>query len=150
MKTAEKSLWKWLRKAQAELGDKLDMERVENGVVRGTPDVDGCLGGLLSGSHFKIELKTADRPARRTTPVRFRFQVGQSEWLARRWEVGGRAWLLVQVGSGGNARRFLIAGYEAHRVEAGMTEEALLGLGVFGKTNRWLTPVDVVELAADY
>ena len=118
-KTLEKNLWKWLR--EADLGD-LHLERVENSLGFGFPDVDG----QLSEQAFKIELKTAARPKSPTTPVRFKFQHGQAGWLRNRWKIGGRVWLLCQVGSGHGASRYLIRGYRAPEVEAGMTEGQLL------------------------
>jgi hypothetical protein len=120
-KTAETSLWDWLGKARRGL-ELLQMERVENALGRSHPDVDGC----WMGGAFKIELKTAARPARPTTPVRFKFQPGQSRWLRRRWQCGGAAWLLLQVGSGHDAARYLVPGEMADRVEAGATEADLM------------------------
>lgn len=139
MKTRETSLWAWLRKFHA---DDLHMERVENAASSSHPDVDGC----KAGGAFKIELKTADRPARETTSIRTKFQPGQSDWLARRWACGGRAWLLIQVGSAHAARRYLIRGSVAFIVEDGVVEYLLRDLSV---TPADATAEQIVSTAAE-
>jgi len=112
----ESSLWAWLSKPLP----CLDMTRVENLLDEGTPDVEGC----LSGAQFWCELKVADRPARPTTAVRTQAPVKQSQidWLKRRWLACGNAWLLVQVGTHHEARRYLLPGYLAHLVRDGIPE----------------------------
>ena len=71
------------------------VERVENAVAVGTPDVDYCIASATG----KLELKYAARhPVRDTTAV-----LGQSKglrrsqivWAARRIHAGGRVLLLV-------------------------------------------------------
>lgn len=65
---------------------------VENSVGPGTPDVNCSLGW--------IELKQiADWPVAPTTPVRIpHFRPGQRDWLRRRCQGGGAAWVLLRVG----------------------------------------------------
>lgn len=122
----ENQLWAWLKKARLELPDDLDLNRVENGVMKGMPDVEGHLRGQ---GQFWLELKSAERPARTSTPVRFKFQPGQPEWLVRRWALGGRAFVLCQVGSGGDRRLYLIRGHFAFEAATGLTEQQLAQTG---------------------
>jgi hypothetical protein len=114
MKTRERSLWRWLAKARA---DGCHLERIENVLSRSTPDVEASAG--VGG--FWVELKSAERPARRTTLIRVKFQHGQSRWLERRWNFDRCAWLLIQVGPA----RYMIPGVHAPAVERGMTEDDL-------------------------
>jgi len=120
----ESSLWSWLRKATIELAPLLDMNRVENGVMLGMPDVEGFLEGQ---GQFWLELKSSERPARASTPVRFKVKgrEAQIEWLQRRWKLGGCVWLCLQVGSGANRRIYLVPGRHASKVYAGLTEEQI-------------------------
>ena len=71
----------------------LDAIAVENGVLPGTPDVE-FIGGW-------VELKSAERwPAKAETPLRMEhFSPEQRAWLRRRCRRGGKAWLLLRVGS---------------------------------------------------
>lgn len=98
----------------------LHMTRVEDVANIGRPDVEGC----LLGHAFITELKVADRPARRTTPIRTQSPIKkeQVDWLEERRASGGRAWLLVQVGERHKARRYLLDGRVAHRARDGLTE----------------------------
>lgn len=150
----EKSLWAWLAKGRVELGRALDMERVENLLGAGTPDVEGfyCLGcicppemrstmrrvlgcehcrairdGLPSASAFQLELKAAERPARTSTPVRFKLRGRdkQIEHMRRRWELGANAFFLLQVGSASERRLYLAPGSLGPSLLKGMTEAEL-------------------------
>lgn len=127
-KTLESNLWRWLK--QGCRGhfrpDVFYMERVENSVGTGTPDVDGC----LMGKTFKIELKTSARPARELTDVAVRFRPAQIPWMRRYAAAGGQVFVLVQVGSGATARRYLIRGRDAATVEHGVPENELSKLSV--------------------
>jgi len=128
-KARENSLWKWLKQAKLQIGQELDMHRVENSVSQGMPDVEGFLGGA---GQFWAELKAAERPKKPDTPVRFDVREAQVEWLRRRWSLGGAAWLLVQVGSGRTRDIYLIDGSQARDVQRGMTEKALREIAAFG------------------
>lgn len=128
-KTRESALWTAMHnglKAMVRRGE-LEINRVENKARKSMADTEGHVARPGHGQ-FWIELKTAHRPARRTTPIRFVFQEGQSNWLSRRWEMGGNAYLLVQVGKAHERRLYLIKGCDAHLVEEGVTEDSLRGL----------------------
>jgi hypothetical protein len=89
----ESALWKWFKGKLPMAG--LHMERVENVVALSTPDVEG----QLFEHHFHIELKVLrDRTyiGKPNEGGRLKFQVGQREWAAKRWEVGGTSWIMIQ------------------------------------------------------
>lgn len=127
-KTLESNLWRWLkRNCRGQFRpDVFYMERVENAVGSGTPDIDGC----LMGKTFKIELKTAARPAREDTAVAVHFRPAQVPWIRRYREAGGPVFVLVQVGSSSAARRYLIRGDRAATVARGVPESELSKLSV--------------------
>lgn len=121
-KTTESNLWSWLKKGGKELRYRLHMNRIENAVSSGMPDVEGC----LDGSQFWIELKCEPRPVRPTTKIKPRFQPKQVPWIKRRARAGGIAYVLLQVGSSCGARRYLIADEHLDTLEKiGFTEAAL-------------------------
>ena len=102
------------------------MCRVENACSRGMADVEGC----LAGSQFWIELKVVDAPRDTDKPLPVKFQPGQVEWLKRRHKAGAHVGLLIKVS--GNARKprtYLISGFLADIVEAGLSEAKLFQFG---------------------
>lgn len=86
----------------------LHMERIENAVGVGHPDVELCYCGIQSW----IEQKVAKRPARRTTKLRFGSPLRESQklWAEQRIAAGGRVWYLIQVGAGPERQMYLIRG----------------------------------------
>lgn len=142
----ESSLWVWLSKARKIFtSEYLHLNRVENSVMAGMPDVEGC---LMPGKQFWIELKSSLRPARKETPVRFkvRDREAQVEWLTRRRCMGGRAWLLLQVGEAHKRRLYLVPGEHAAEVYAGLPEYKLQELDVLQEERP--TPETVIRVAA--
>ena len=123
-KTREARLWQWLRKGRPRFKELLVLDRVENSLMKGMADVNGC----LDGQDFWIELKTSARPSDTTTPVKIKFQNNQPEWHRKRQRAGARTFLLLQVGSGTGARRYLIDGALAGIVRRGLKEETLATL----------------------
>lgn len=146
----ESSLWKWLAKARLELEDALHFQRIENAIAAGFPDVEGYLTTNDASGAFVIELKSQDRPARSSTPVRFKLKGRdkQIEFMETRWRLGGNAFWLLQVGSGPERRLYLAPGDLGPRLKTGLTEselavECVTGSGmVFPKTVR---PRDILE-----
>lgn len=120
----ETSLWRWLSKARGKLQDGLHMNRVENSISSGMPDVEGCLSaaGIQGGMQFWIELKSVPRPRHPDTKLPIKLRDSQVEWARRRIEAGGRSWILVQVGSGHTAQRYLLYGTDAPALKNGLTE----------------------------
>lgn len=71
----------------------LDAMPVENSVRPGTPDIN-CARGWIECKWLRRWPKNCD-----TSPVLLdHFTPQQRIWLSRRWETGGGAWLLFQVG----------------------------------------------------
>lgn len=140
----ETNLWGWLR-AQAKpliAAKKLHICRVENWVVPGFPDVEGC----FDGDSFHIELKGALRPARRATRVRVKWQPGQRPWLSRRWAAGGSAFVLLRVGIGASVRNYLIRGDQANLIGQ-VPESALIKMSL---TKLAATGIEVLTCAAKW
>jgi hypothetical protein len=96
---SESALWSRVRDGLKSVVPKLDLLRVENFVGVGTADVNWC-GEMMEGW---IELKyREDVPKRSSTPV---FKDGglrpeQVIWLDRRAKLGGRVFILAQIGVG--------------------------------------------------
>lgn len=125
-KTRESNLWSSMHnglKAMVRRGE-LEINRVENRARKSMADTEGHVARSGHGQ-FWIELKTAHRPARATTPIRTVWQEGQATWLGKRWDMGGNAFVLVQVGKAHERRLYLLKGCDAHLVEAGVTEDQL-------------------------
>lgn len=114
----ESALWQRVRKggvALRLLGHKVHLCRIENSVGVGNPDVNGCINGTL----IDIELKSEDRPARASTPIRPKVKPSQSIWHHDRAEAGCKtAWVLIQVGDNSGARLYLIPGSKYDHVTA--------------------------------
>ena len=140
----ESSLWKWLKNSVTpltyELG--LEMSRIENDAGMGTPDVEG-----IFSQQFWIELKRVNRPKRLTTKIKPKFQPHQVPWLERRWKCGGNSWVLLQIGEGHEAARYLIPGYDSRKLKDGLwTEDELKIIAV---NHNKCSAIDIVALAGD-
>jgi hypothetical protein len=155
----ESSLWTWLAKARVALGDALHMERVENLLGAGTPDVEGFVSfeplpypneRLPFRGQFHLELKSSERPVRPMTPVRFKLRNREKQiaFMRRRWELGGNAFFLLQVGSASERFLYLAPGDLGARLQAGITESdlalACLKTGVWSG-RRDLSQVDILK-----
>lgn len=147
LSTREASLWKWLKDGTRHLFPDLDLRRVENVVERGTPDVEGC----WEGRQFWIELKCVGFPRYVDERIGVRFEPAQLPWLRRRARAGGACHVLVQVGSGQKARRYLVPGFHLTQVfvevdgEHHTTERRLNG---HSWTAHFAAPTDVLAAAA--
>lgn len=90
----ETSLWGWLKKAVKELKRKglcPDVQRIENIVAKGTPDVEGIVGGKSLWCELKVAHPMAgDR-------WRVKITVDQVRYALRRTKAGGFSWVLVRV-----------------------------------------------------
>lgn len=119
----ESGLWRWLSGARRALGADLHMTRVENIIGAGMPDVEGCYQGV----QFWLELKSAMRPAREATPIRFptKGREDQAKWAMHRIAAGGRAWYLLQVGHGHSRTIYLCSGFYVERLHAGAREDEI-------------------------
>jgi hypothetical protein len=120
------------------------MCRVENSVMEGMGDVEGC----LKGDQFWIELKCEPRPADPSTRIKPRFERAQLPWLNRRTGAGGRAFVLLQVGQGHAACRYLLPPDECvDLAEVGMTEHWLKAHSLIDPKSPALA---IVKFAAKY
>jgi hypothetical protein len=109
----ESALWKSLRQIMdptryPTFATRVHLERVENGVGEGFPDVDGFVRGW---GPIQFELKSAARPVRSSTPIRFKVRPLQPPWNIRRWLAGGNNWWLLQVGEGHDRSVILAPGW---------------------------------------
>jgi hypothetical protein len=141
----ETALWTRLKAGAVEVratGRAIDIQRLENSVGSGHPDVEGVMGG---GDQFWIELKSELRPKNPTTPIRFKVRQSQAIWHRRRAALGFRAaWVLCQVGEGHGASLYLIPGSYYGSIVA--PESILHRLSACPPT---ATPADVLMRAAD-
>lgn len=106
-RTRETALWNWLKDHLKELRPlKHDVQRIENSIAKGTPDVEGCIGG----DTFWTELKVAYPMA--GDMFRVRITVPQVRRAMKRVSTGGRSWVLVRVcgDTWRENRHFLIPG----------------------------------------
>lgn len=101
-------MWTHLRPLLVNCG--LDPIRVENFALAGTPDVNI--------TNAWIELKRASAwPKRDRTPLRLpHFTPQQRVWLLRRWRAGGAAFLMLRVGTNGQAWMLFAGDVAALRV----------------------------------
>jgi hypothetical protein len=92
----ETDFWTAARAKLRAPGDRLD--RVENAVQAGMPDVNGC----LEGTDFWMELKCPHVPKRAESPLMggrsHEFLETQIAWFARQRKAGGIAWALIRAG----------------------------------------------------
>jgi hypothetical protein len=125
----ESALWKRIRDtAVPELlwtKHTVDLQRLENSVGQGHPDVEGC----IDGAQIWVELKSEDRPARPTTAIKPKVRTSQSIWHRERTKAGSRIhWVLLQVGEGRKARLYLIPGDRYDEICATEAELELLSV----------------------
>lgn len=81
------------------------VERIENGISAGTPDVNYC----LRGTEGWVELKAPLEPKRPSTPLfgsNHDVSIDQLNWFHKQHMAGGIGWLLI----GTDKRHFALAG----------------------------------------
>ena len=91
---SEKALWKWLSNVRR-THQPIHIERLENSVGVGMPDVQGCWRGVP----FFVELKQCREPAGVGTICPVKVRDSQIEWHNERMAAGGRSFFLIQVGN---------------------------------------------------
>jgi len=105
----ERTAYRTLRLNLPQLGDRLD--RVENLLVPGTPDINFCADGVESW----IELKTPIEPLRANTPLfgsNHRVSQNQQNWFWRQRYARGRCYFLLAT----NKRWILLGGQFADEI----------------------------------
>lgn len=109
----ESALWGWLKNHLKELKpSRHDVQRIENGVAKGTPDVEGC----IAGKTFWCELKVAHAMA--NDKWRIKITSEQVRFALRRSRAGGASWVLVRCCgyTWRENRHFLIRGEDAEQL----------------------------------
>jgi len=130
-------LWAWMG-PKCKTIEGLHIERVENSIGTGRPDVNGC----FKGSGFDIELKRGWEE-KTSDKIKIKFQKSQPGWLRKRWKVGGNAWVLIKVAMGAKMRLYLIRG-----CDIGAT--TVVGDDLVWNTNeRHLADISVIRTDAD-
>lgn len=111
MSGPESKLWSWMRQGLRPLGLPHDVHRIETGTESGYPDVEGCIDRAC----FLLELKVARSIRKGDGSFSLdHYHAKQAYTLWRRWQAGGRSWLLVRYpGSEQTGRHFLVPGREA-------------------------------------
>ena len=119
----ESGMWKSIKPALKEFS--LDPYRIENSVGAGCPDVNYLKGWL--------ELKYVKRWPKRGGALRLpHFTPLQREWLRRRWEHGGKAFLLLRV----DKEWLLFGGKIAASHVGNFGREALIALSILHTTKK--------------
>lgn len=113
----EQRLWSWFRDGVKAI-PRLHLQRIENGAGLGTPDLEAC----WEGRQFWVELKGSDRPAKSSTPIRYKLTLEQVLWAEERWRAGGSVYLYLRIGFGKAVRRFIIPGSMARQALEAQTE----------------------------
>ncbi|AJD82803.1 DNA helicase [Achromobacter phage JWX] len=124
-KIAETALWKWVREGKVHFGRDLHIQRIESTTGLGIPDVEACLKMWPSSISFWLELKAVARPARESTPIRHNITAEQIAWHRNRYHAGGHSYVLLQIGSGHESKKYLIPGSELLAFQKPITEEEI-------------------------
>lgn len=107
MRLKEQRLWDRMKRNVSH--PKLFLNRIENRVGVGDPDVEALAHGVYS----KVELKAVDKPpARANTPLLGDegLNLSQRNFLYAWAERGGRSFVLIGIGKGPSAEQYLIPG----------------------------------------
>jgi hypothetical protein len=132
----ESGFWSTIKRNWDKLPE-LHLIRIEDRCGIGVPDVNGC----YRSTEFWCELKHLDAfPKRTTTVVKIHhYTAEQRLWLRKRGQVGGKVWLLAQVGK----EVFLFDWQVAQRVGVDLTAPMWQELAVWYRVtplgvNGWL------------
>jgi hypothetical protein len=109
MPNTEKKDYQTLRNNVPEPADRMD--RIENIIVVGMPDINACFDGV----EFWIELKSPKEPKRSTTPLfgsNHRLSQDQKNWFLRQRNARGKCYILIAT----DVHWLLIEGMCADRV----------------------------------
>jgi hypothetical protein len=92
------------------------MDRVENVVMAGMPDINFCAEGV----EVWIEMKSPTEPKRDGTPLfgsNHRLSIDQENWFLRQCTAGGRGFVLIST----DKRWLLIAGHDVTLINTAST-----------------------------
>ncbi len=130
---SEKTDWTLIRDKIRRPKDRVD--RIENGVGFGTPDVNFCGNGV----ECWIEMKSPIEPVRLSTPLfgsNHKVSQDQKNWMKRQIDAGGRCWFLI----GTDKRWMLIHGRHADHINS-MTVNTLISLSHWHATKPVKDPI---------
>lgn len=125
----EASAYKWLKEAIC-LSSKDRIDRFENLVGVGNPDVNGC----LDGSEFWIEVKAPKEPVRSSTSLfgsNHKLSQDQKNWIKRQLSAGGNAYIFVAT----DKRKMLVHGKHADAFNE-MTVDEMVAKSIWCATSR--------------
>jgi hypothetical protein len=128
---SERSTYSSLRKGLLAVNKKIRIDRIENSMVEGMPDVNVCIDGVESW----IEIKSPKEPKRSTTPLfgsNHKLSIQQQGWLKRQYVAGGNAYVFIRT----EKIAMLVKGFEAPNVNI-LTKAGLASISV------WNSPVPV-------
>ena len=115
---AESTDYKTFKANVPQAGDRLD--RIENVVVTGMPDINMCIGGV----EVWIEQKSPKEPKRSTTPLfgsNHRVSQEQANWMLRQRKAGGKCYFLIST----DKRWMLVGGFLADQLNELTVDELL-------------------------
>ena len=115
---AESTDYKTFKANVPQPGDRLD--RIENVVVTGMPDINMCIGG----TEVWIEQKSPKEPKRSSTPLfgsNHKVSQEQANWMLRQRKAGGKCYFLIST----DKRWILVGGFLADQLN-NMTVDELL------------------------
>ena len=116
---SEKLAWEAFRANVPFIGDRVD--RIENLVGSGFPDVNVCIGGVESW----IEIKAPTEPRRAGTPLfgsNHKLSLEQRNWFLRQHQAGGIGNIYIET----QQRRMLISGRHADLVNSLTTQQLVM------------------------
>ena len=109
MQGPESKLWAWLKNGLKGLWH--DVHRIETSTELGYPDVEGCIAGTC----FLVELKVVHYVRKKCGSFAIEHYTSKQAYvLHKRWETGGRSWLVIRLAVPNEpVRHYLIPGREA-------------------------------------
>lgn len=134
MSTREANVFARLKERVMRPGDRMD--RIENGLAAGWPDVNYC----FVGREGWIELKAPDAPVNEATPLfgsNHPLSIDQANWFLNQARAKGRAFLFI------GTQRYLLLISGKLCTEPGRINTATLA--VLLSMAAWSTPVPVIS-----
>lgn len=101
----EQNLWIWFKDGLKTV-EGLKLQRVENNVAKGFPDIVGH----YKKTGFFIETKACRQPAKRDSLLKFEIYKEQIIWNRDWWLAGARCYFLIRVGKEREMYHYLIPG----------------------------------------
>jgi hypothetical protein len=112
---SEAKSYEKIRKYLPEQGDRID--RIENLMVMGMPDINGCIWG----NEFWMELKSPVEPKRASSTMfasNHKLSIDQQNWFLRQRSASGQAYVIIHT----DKRWYLIDGEHADIINKASVE----------------------------